>query len=719
MRKILFTMVIVGISTGCGDGGPAPAGSPIKDTQPDTQSLDDQSLTLYDPTAPRMGATGREMTRSEATQLYQSLYAPSTIPAPMNFTGDVNGCFPGMTDQAYRSGILQRINYYRGLARLMPVAEDSTLDQYAQAAALLMAANRTLNHYPTSDWTCYNPLGADGAGGSNLSAGAIGVSAIDGYMNDGGSNNAEVGHRRWILLPEQLTMGVGDVPADPAQSRAGYSALYVFGPTGARLPTDLKGVAWPPAGEVPYHTLPSSKRWSFSQLAADFSRAAVTVQNKDGDLLPTTIVGGADWYGDAAIVFTVDNVAMTSDRYAWQPDVYTVTVTGAQGPNIPNVQSYTVRPFDLTPETWEDCDAVQITGAMFRTFNTIYARSGVSDNALTYAATSSGQTVSLFRQASGNTRRWVIALGPVGANTWLSNNNQSLFAPSTWVQYNPATHGTDPAPNLKATCLLSRPFFAGRTSNLTATPTTVRIPPSIANAVVIMGPATSLDPTPGSVRLANITPNSFDAWFGEWNYVRDRKHGNEVVSFAVFNQGRTLVGGKVVEAGRTIANGVVTPNGANWFYQPFSQPMPTVPIVIASVSTPPGVTPIESVDNVTVRVRNVTQFGFYISLQEQEKSDLIHRDEMIHWVAAEEGINAMGIQTSRIALTHLPSPLTPPSNKSAVFATMNTINEFDPAVPRLTVGPRDGLQLFLEEDQSRDVEVQHASETVGVMTLEP
>lgn len=46
---------------------------------------------------------------------------------------------------------------------------NSTLSKKAQRAALMMAANQDLSHFPPAGWKCYAKDGAEAAGNSNLS----------------------------------------------------------------------------------------------------------------------------------------------------------------------------------------------------------------------------------------------------------------------------------------------------------------------------------------------------------------------------------------------------------------------------------------------------------------------------------------------------------------------------------------------------------------------
>lgn len=115
-------------------------------------------------------------------------------------------------------------------------------NKYAQAAALVNAANGCLDHFPSKPSGMSDDLydlGVEGAGSSNLAMGFTNIadSIINGYMEDSDwSNIGCVGHRRWILFPSLKYVGFGQVGY--------YSATYVMG-SGRKDTFTGDYVAWP------------------------------------------------------------------------------------------------------------------------------------------------------------------------------------------------------------------------------------------------------------------------------------------------------------------------------------------------------------------------------------------------------------------------------------------------------------------------------------------
>lgn len=183
--------------------------------------------------------------RSGAVHLWAERWRPAAG-TPEGATTNVDTCSAGDSSAASKAAVLSKIRYYRELSGLPgPVRLDDALNAKAQQAALIMAAQNSLSHFPPSSWRCWNEVGADAAARSNLYLGRSGDDAIDGYIAD--LRVESLGHRWWILAPDSTTFGTGDTGSS--------NALWVFpssfdGP-GWRADTREPFVAWPPPGYVP------------------------------------------------------------------------------------------------------------------------------------------------------------------------------------------------------------------------------------------------------------------------------------------------------------------------------------------------------------------------------------------------------------------------------------------------------------------------------------
>jgi hypothetical protein len=293
-------------------------------------------------------------TRAAVAQLYNNIYLAGNG-AVANWNGAIANCISGTSDANFRQAVIDRINFYRTLVDLPPVTLLGGLPTtQAQAAALIMSANGALSHSPPASWLCYTSDGGTGAGSSNLALGLYGVGAIDLYIDDPGSNNSFVGHRRWLLYPPRAAMATGDIPGSGGRQA---NAIYVFGPTTTR-PATPSGIAWPPAGFVPYQVLPSSSnRWSLSYPSASFATAQVSLTGPQG-AIPVTLQSEASGYGDNTIVFVP--LGMNYGRPV-SDTTYTVRVTGIAGTGVPPSIQYDVTVIDPAASV----DLLLSPGALF------------------------------------------------------------------------------------------------------------------------------------------------------------------------------------------------------------------------------------------------------------------------------------------------------------------------------------------------------------------
>ena len=195
----------------------------------------------------------------------------SPVPAS-GWTGNIPGCVPGTLAADHRAAIMDRVNWYRGMAGVLDgVTEHGPFSVDAQAAALMSAANDQLSHDPPSTWNCFSASGHRGSSKSNLSLASQGQAGIDLFMNDPGANNAPVGHRWWTLHPTQVRMGVGSVPGAVWHDQA--MSLFVVDDENFFPPTPP--AICEPGGFVPQSTV--FPRWSLFKEGADFRAAVVQV----------------------------------------------------------------------------------------------------------------------------------------------------------------------------------------------------------------------------------------------------------------------------------------------------------------------------------------------------------------------------------------------------------------------------------------------------------
>jgi hypothetical protein len=284
--------------------------------------------------------------REEVRSFYNAIF-PTSENVPQDSTADVSGCTPGHNSDAFQAAELRRINWYRAMAGMPAAIYLDPVDDYgSQQMAVLMSENNVLDHNPTNTYGCYNTNAAHYAGGDQ-SLGADGADAITDFIWDFGAKNNEVGHRRWILYPSEIVMGVGDVPG--VTGHAAANLTYVFDPAsfGARPATRQPYVSWPPEGYVPYQVV--FPYWSFAVSNADFSNATIFMKS-NGVPVTTAIQPYQTGFGENTIVWVPMGLDATTEGTAFPfngtDTVYSVTVSNVvnNGSNV--FYTYNVTVFD-------------------------------------------------------------------------------------------------------------------------------------------------------------------------------------------------------------------------------------------------------------------------------------------------------------------------------------------------------------------------------------
>jgi hypothetical protein len=241
--------------------------------------------------------------RAESLSMFQDMYLGSEPPALGWGGGDIHACQAGNISQYYRDAVLMRVNYFRLMAGVPNILSlRSEYNQQTQAAALMMSANSAIDHEPPTDWTCYSPLGSEGARYSNMVGHLNGPDAVNFYMKDEG--DTLVALRRFVIYPQTLEMGDGEVPV--TSGHMSVNALRViddhyFDP---RPNTRDVFVSWPPAAYVPYQVVYTL--WSFSYAGADFSQASVNM-TKNGAIVSINRYDQVDGFGENTLVWKAGN----------------------------------------------------------------------------------------------------------------------------------------------------------------------------------------------------------------------------------------------------------------------------------------------------------------------------------------------------------------------------------------------------------------------------
>jgi hypothetical protein len=240
-------------------------------------------------------------------------------PPQIQWSGDISSCQAGDIDSHSRARMLALVNYYRALAQLQPVTNDPQKDAMAQNCALMMEANRNIDHFPPSNWKCYSASGATSASKSNLVTND-GFRGIPAYMEDYGVFDS-LGHRRWILSNSLgPKIGIG--------STLRYSCLQVVGNYGEGTSNPRQWTAWPPPGEaVPIQAANVDRAgWHIQSDSINLNSAIVSISEGGVDL-PIKTNSLRTGYGSTY------GISMIPDGWKSVPGkTYEVSVTGVRQP---------------------------------------------------------------------------------------------------------------------------------------------------------------------------------------------------------------------------------------------------------------------------------------------------------------------------------------------------------------------------------------------------
>ena len=297
----------------------------------------------------------------DAVLLFLRSVHDSSSGVPVDWTGSLSGCNAGSTSTASQDATQRRINWVRAMAGVPAAVQlDAVLNQKAQQAALMMAAQGQLSHAPQPGWACWTAAGAEAAANSNLTQNAGASVITDDYLHDPGANNAAVGHRRWLLHPQTRAMGTGDVQGSDGTRSVAANVLWVIdSQVGAVRPAVRDGfVAWPPPGFVPHTSV--YPRWSISYPGADFSQALLSM-SENGQAIATQAEPVESGYGENTLVWLP---GAWRDGMRWSRPTadtrYQVSVANVRvGAELRNF-SYSVTVFDAeAPAAWAGIGSVR------------------------------------------------------------------------------------------------------------------------------------------------------------------------------------------------------------------------------------------------------------------------------------------------------------------------------------------------------------------------
>ena len=257
----------------------------------------------------------------------------------------------------------------------------------------------------------------------------------------------------------------------------------------------------------------------------------------------------------------------------------------------------------------------------------------------------------------------------------------------------------------------------GMIDGVTRTWMTIPLANSYIDPVVIVKPLSGDGGLPAVIRLQNVGSDSFEVHVRPWFYLNGTA-SRERVFYLVCESGQHDLAGLRVEAGRIYTAATVLADA--WAPISFGTPFDTTPAVFSQVQTYNGAHPV-----VTRNSARDTD-GFSVSLDEEEGLDRWHTAETVGWFAIEPGLGQTASGRAIEVFTTLadsdPTPVTflhsYARKHPSLIADIASSYDVDPCGPRLASVGSTGAELFLEEEQSDDPEMEHAVEDVSILVAE-
>ena len=240
---------------------------------------------------------------------------------------------------------------------------------------------------------------------------------------------------------------------------------------------------------------------------------------------------------------------------------------------------------------------------------------------------------------------------------------------------------------------------------------TVNFASTFIDPVVIISPPSYNGSDPSTVRVRQVTPLGFEFQLDEWDYL-DGAHTDETFFYLVVEAGVHQIGGKTWIAGNQ--SGVTN----SWVQVNFPQNFSSSPMVLAQAVTR------NDTSAVTSRLRNRTSSKFEVRLQQQENDTSTITAETVAYIAFQTGSGTEGgfpyeiLSSTGCTEAWKTRNFSSSYSVPAIFAQIQSFSGTDPSALRYTSLNGRSVDVFIEEEESQDVELDHASETVGFLIFE-
>ncbi|MEM7145261.1 MAG: DUF1800 family protein [Verrucomicrobiota bacterium] len=231
------------------------------------------------------------------------------------------------------------------------------------------------------------------------------------------------------------------------------------------------------------------------------------------------------------------------------------------------------------------------------------------------------------------------------------------------------------------------------------------------------GPLGDNDLEPAVVRVRNITTTGFEIQIDEWDYL-DGVHSAEDIGWLAMEPGLHSLAGLTWEVGRAtgIGTGFTTVNLTAGFS--------SAPVVISQIETINSLVAADNPVALAGRQENVGAASFQVKVQREEGSSASITPEDVGYIAVSEGTGLLGgapitvARTGDVVTHSLTSIAFPGLYNGPIFLARQQVEDGgNTAVVRSANVTETGLDVWIEEEQANDAELNHTTEDVGYIVL--
>jgi len=259
------------------------------------------------------------------------------------------------------------------------------------------------------------------------------------------------------------------------------------------------------------------------------------------------------------------------------------------------------------------------------------------------------------------------------------------------------------------------PLEWGLVSGITDRWTTVPLKKHYEDPVVVAVHGKRNGPHFGVAQVANVTADSFQVKFKEWNYLDGTHPSEETVHYFVVEAGETSLAGLRVQAGTTQVASTYPDTEVVEYPDVFNN----------STALFVGLMTDNGIDTAVVRVQGKTSAGFQMGLQEQERNSGSHERETVGWIAIETGSGTAGDRRIQVSKTEtsqvgkkVPFSQTRKVQMPIVVQSLMTSHGGDTALAEQASLTGKSVSVKVMEEKSSDNELKHTIESIGLFIAE-